>query len=403
MGWFRRDTSSDGDGFYRGDAPVLMPGVDGEAPSAYFAGSRPPNPSDPVADHPPPGYPPPGYPPPGYPPPGYPPPGSMPPRAVPGATERTVRRAGLGCVAVVAVGVLIAVAGAVIAVIASVRSSLPDLGESGPDTVVGAIDVPTTVRYNDTELRITIGGAQAQPGSGWQWSSNAEPNLVIATSLLQQDSAVLTIPFVDWKFQPGDSQDADPVGVNFISGFEPDIGTASLAAGEAEVGYLSFQTPSTTGTLVLEGDYGDPPLATWEITASPAAVITGAVGTPVRAQVGMPPFTVTLDATTWVEPTAEIVRRPPAGGSYLVADLTLTSTGETSSGIIEHEMFVFVPTGGQDVVSVGPSLVQDTTSITSVIGGSSAPVRVAFDVPTGPGTLELRDGAGRTMIQWPVL
>ena len=34
MGWFRRDASSDGDGFYRGDAPVLMPGVDGEAPSA---------------------------------------------------------------------------------------------------------------------------------------------------------------------------------------------------------------------------------------------------------------------------------------------------------------------------------------------------------------------------------
>ncbi len=327
----------------------------------------------------------------------------MPPPAVPGATERTVRRAGLGCVAVVAVGVLIAVAGAVIAVVASVRSSLPDFGESGPDTVIGAIDVPTTVRYNDTDLRITIGGAQGQPGSGWQWSSNAEPNLVIATSLLQQDSGVLTIPFVDWKFQPGDTPDADPVGINFISGFEPDIGTASLTAGEAEVGYLSFQTPSTSGTLILEGDYGDPPLATWSITASPAVVITGAVGTPVRAQVGMPPFTVTLDATTWIEPSAEIVRQPPASGSYLVADLTITSTGETSSGIIEHEMFVFVPTGGQDVVSVGPSLVQDTTSITSVIGGSSAPVRVAFDAPVGPGTLELRDGAGRTMVQWPVL
>jgi hypothetical protein len=305
---------------------------------------------------------------------------------------------------VVAVGVLIAVAGAVIAVIASVRSSLPDLGESGPDTVIGAIDVPTTVRYDDTDLRITIGGAQGQPGSGWQWSSsNSEPNLVIATSLLQQNSGgVLTIPFVDWKFQPGDIPDADPVGVNFISGFEPDIGTASLTAGEAEVGYLSFQTPSTSGTLILEGDYGDPPLATWTITASPAVVIVGDVGAPVRAQVGLPPFTVTLDATTWVDPTAEIVRQPPAGGSYLVADLTITSTGETSSGIIEHEMFVFVPTGGQDVVSVGPSLVQDTTTITSVIGGSTAPVRVAFDVPVGPGTLELRDAAGRPMIQWPV-
>ena len=29
MGWFRRDAPSDGDGFYRGDAPVLMPGMDG--------------------------------------------------------------------------------------------------------------------------------------------------------------------------------------------------------------------------------------------------------------------------------------------------------------------------------------------------------------------------------------
>lgn len=153
---------------------------------------------------------------------------------------------------------------------------------------------------------------------------------------------------------------------------------------------------------MLEGDYGDPPMATWKVTGTPAVVITGSVGTPVRAQIGMPPFTVTLDTTTWAESTSEVAQRPPTTGSYLLADLTLTATDENFSGLIGHQMFVFVPTDGQDVLSVGPAQVQDTTSAVSVVDGNSAPFRVAFDVPVGPGMLEMRDAAGRPIIQRPI-
>lgn len=421
MGWFRRTGADDsdpsnGDGFYRGDAPVLMPGVDGDAPSPYVSGygrapgtaSHPPAPEHappPRAQHP---YPPPGYPPPPQQaPPQYPPPQQAPPQypppqyRAPASSERTVRRVGLGCAVAIVVFVLLGVGGILLVAVSSFESSVTEDGEVA--TVVGAVDVPTTVRYDGTDLQITVGGTQAQPGPGWTWSQlNSAPHLVVAVSLQQQGRPLLTIPFTDWSFVPDGAAESGSVRANLISGYEPDLVTASLTRGAAVFGYLAFETPSTSGTLTLQGDYGDPPLASWKLTAQPAVVIAGTTGEPVRPQIGKPPFTVTLDTVTWVAPEDAVARRPPASGAYLITDLTLTATGQESSGIIERERFVFVAANGDAVSTVPPGVVQDTTTITSVVNGSTAPVRLAFDVPAGPGLLELRDPADRTIARWPI-
>jgi hypothetical protein len=303
---------------------------------------------------------------------------------------------------VVAIFVLLIVVGVVVAVLATVRSAAPDFRGTAPATVVGTVDVPSTVRYDDADLQITIGGAQSQPGAGWRSSAAAPPNLVIRASIQSASASTgrTTIPFVYWSFAPDDG--SPPLTLNIVSGFEPAIVTSSLAPGEQLSGYLAFETTSTAGTLSLTGGYGDPPLASWRLTATPAAPVTGAPAVPAQAQVGKPPFTVTLAATTWVDAAGDIVRQPPTTGSYLIADLTIIGTGESSSGIIDQGLFVFVPAGGQPVASVDSGAVSGTTSITSVAGGSNTEFRLAFDVPVGAGTLELRDYGGRTMIQWPV-
>ncbi len=408
MGWFRRNNAGDADDFYRGDAPVLMPGADGAAPSAYVSPSQPivsgpPDSSWSTAPPPAAGWTRPDeWQAPGFPVAG-PPPGAGgyfpgPVRAEPGTTERTVRRVGLGCFSVVAIFVLLTIAGVVVAIFSSVRSSIPDFPGSTPDTVLGTVDVPLTVRYDDVDLRITIGGAQTQPGSGWQSPAAAQPNLVIAATL--QSGGRTTIPFVYWSFTPDDGSAA--LTMNIISGFEPSIVTASLTPENPLAGYLAFETSATAGTLSLKSGYTNPPLASWNLTGTPAAVVTGTPAVPVQAQIGKPPFTTTLTATSWVDAAGDVARQPPASGTYLIADLTIAATGETSSGIIDQQLFVFIPAAGQPVSPVGSGAVTGSTSIGSVSGGSSTEFRVAFDVPVGAGTLEMRDDAGRTMIQWPV-
>ena len=83
-----------------------------------------------------------------------------------------------------------------------------------------------TVRYDDTDLQITIGGAQSQPGAGWRIVINAEPNLVIAATLRQTGAQPSASPFRSsyWSFTPDDG--SPEVTLNIISGFEPSIVTA---------------------------------------------------------------------------------------------------------------------------------------------------------------------------------
>lgn len=324
----------------------------------------------------------------------------------PAEQARRFRIAGFSCLAVVLLFVIGGGLLAYFAITASVKSAFPDFGDDAPATVSGAVDVPVTVVFDDTDLEITVSGAQSQPGSGWSSSySAAQPNLVIAVSLteLAPTAAPLTIPFTYWSFTPAGSATSE--NLNIVSGFDSSIETASLTPGTTDVGFLVFETAATSGTLSLESyDFGAPDLVSWSLTATPATVVEGSVDVPVQAQVGRPPFTVTMVGSTRVDAGNDIIWKAPASGSYLIADFVIASTGPGSSGIIDHEQFVFIPAGAaaEAAQAVGPGIVKDSTSITSVTNGSSTPFRVAFDVPAGPGTLEMRDAAGRAMIAWPV-
>lgn len=219
MGWFRRSDDS-GDGLYRGDAPVSMPGTGDQEPSAYV--SRPqaphPDPASPAPEWPsgPPtgprtpgqvswGQVPPGQAPPGQVPSGQwtapgqwappdpvapggwaPPPGSAASAAPVTVAQRARPGAGCGLLAIVVIlVVLIGVGVAGWAVFRSVRSALPSARDV-PATAVGTIDVPITVVDDDGQLRITISGAQAQPGGGWD-DENGEPTLIVSTTIERVD------------------------------------------------------------------------------------------------------------------------------------------------------------------------------------------------------------------------
>ncbi len=381
MGWFRRSDHAD-DGLYRGDAPVLLPGHGDQEPSAYLARPMTPKP-DPA-----------------------PPAGAQWPRGqrAPAVIVGRRRGPGAGCgllAIVVIVVVLVGVGVAGWAVFRSVRSTFPAVRDA-PATAIGAVDVPVSVDYDDARLRITVTGAQAQPGGGWG-DESAEPTLIVATTIERVDDGATSvhIPFVDWTFAPDGGPPA--AGIDIVSGFQPDLTSVTLDAGDTVSGLLPFDTGATAGLLALAGDrYQDPPLATWNLTAATAGSVPGTTGAAARPQIGRPPFTVTLESTAWTDQAGADAWNPPASGSFLVADLTLTSTGGESTEWVEDSAFVFVPDGGAAVTVAPPGTVSSAPSFATVGGGESAPLRAVFDVAAGPGRLEMRDAAGRTMIGWPI-
>jgi hypothetical protein len=249
---------------------------------------------------------------------------------------------------------------------------------------------------------VSVSGVQSQPGSGWDHPDDA-PTLLVAMTIQRVDdgSSSVHVPFFDWSFVPADG--AAPADVDIISGFEPDLTSVSLTAGQSVGGYLAFDTAATTGQLRLAGNrYGDPPLATWELTAAPAVAVTGAAGQPVTARIGRPAFTVTLTGVGWVDQAQAGASRPPASGSFLAADFTIIGTGTDTSQWVQDSSFVFVPAGGDPIGVPPPNVVSSAASFASVSAGTSAPVRAFFDAAPGPGAVELRDSAGRTMISWPI-
>ncbi len=398
MGWFRRDEP--GDGLYRGDAPVSVPGVGDQAPSPYRTPSEsdPPRPVESPAHR--------------WDPPGGAPPGSAagPLPVMPGPPAGVVmvdaRRAGArrrpaaGCGLIVVLVVAVVTGLVVFAAVRSGPSTIAD--PQVPATEVGAVDVPVTVTYDGASLRMTVTGVQAQPGSGWD-QPTGEPTLLVSMAIERVDdgSAAVFLPFVDWTFLP--TGGGAPADVDIVSGFEPDLTSVSLDAGGSTAGYLAFTTGAGAGRLQLAGRWSDdPPLAAWDLTAGPAVAAAGSVGVPVRPQIGLPPFTVTLDSTAWADRTLADAWQPPASGSFLVADLTVASTGGEFSEWVEDESFVFVPAGGQPVAVAAPDVVSSARSFASVAAGGTAPLRAVFDTAVAAGTLEMHDAAGRTMVSWPV-
>jgi hypothetical protein len=400
MGLFRRRRS--GDGLYRGDAPVSQPGWQGESPTAYQSAAH--RPGEPVLEradqdrHRP------------Y---AAEPDSSWAAAdsgaaATPGPADRPRRRLRtVGWLSILGVGAILLVGFAGYSILAAVQSALPSAQQAAPPaprpTVDEVIDVPVTTSYGGQHIEIVVLAAQRQPVTGWGLPARSpDPHLVISVTLehLGTDPAPITIPFFDWTFTPSDEQ--APVPVTLVSGFEPALGSPALSPGNPVSGLLVFQTAAAEGTLVLHPLLTPVPLVRWSIRADTATVVPGAIGQPAQAQVGRPPFTVTLNAAARLEPGAAVIGEQPAAGGYLVADLTVSAADPTSSGVINAESFVFVPTGGTPVGPTDPAVVMGTTATVPIVGGSSSPVVLAFDVPAGPGTLELQDRSGNPMIAWPV-
>lgn len=395
MGWFRKSDDSAGadDGLYRGDAPVFMPGAGDQEPSAYVRPAihepapevRPEWPSGPASATQ-----------------WTTPPGPASPGSAITVTRRRGPGAGCGLITVVVIALILVGLGiGGWSLFRTFSSTFPVIRDV-PDTQIGGVDVPVTVDYRDAQLRITVGGAQAQPGGGWD-DDNGEPTLVVATTIERVDdgSASVHVPFIDWAFAPAGGGPA--VDVDIISGFEPDLTSVILNAGETVSGYLAYGTAATGGQMTLAGDrFQDPPLAAWPLTATVPQPITAGLGEPTRPQIGRPAFTVTLDSTAWTDQAGAGAWKPPAGGSFLIADLTLTSTGGRSSDWVEDSSFVFVPAGRDAVQVAPPDVVSSAQSYATVGAGESAPLRAVFDVAAGPGNLEMRDAAGRTMVSWPI-
>lgn len=402
MGFFRRRPS--GDGLYRGDAPVSQPGWQGESPTAYQSPAHRPPAGEPALEQ------------------------ADPDRhrstaaephsswatpvgatATAGTRDRARRRPGtVGWLSLLGVGAVLLVGYAGYSILSAVQSALPSAQQGAPaaaePTVDEVIDVPVTTAYRGQHIEIVVLAAQAQPATGWGLPApSPEPHLVISVTLAHLDDtdpAPITIPFFDWTFAPADGQ--LPVPVTLISGFAPAIGSPTISPGNPVSGLLVFETAAVDGTLVLHPLLTPVPLVRWTIDADTATVVPGAIGQPVQAQVGRPPFTVTLNAATRLEPGADVIGEQPTAGGYLVTDLMVSAADPSSSGVIDAQSFVFIPAGRAPVEPTDPGVVMGSTATIPIVGGSTSPVVLAFDVPVGPGSLELRDRSGNPMIAWPV-
>ena len=217
--------------------------------------------------------------------------------------------------------------------------------------------------------------------------------------LTNATSESVITPLVGWRFAPADG--SVPTEPTESGGYRPSMLYPRLAPDIVTSGYLAFPTTATAGTLSVVDSTGQ--LAQWELTASTPTAVVAEIGEPALGEVGLPAFTVTLDRTANTDSNPELLGiLAESGTDYLVADLTVTSVGEPFTDFIRPDEFVFTPANGPAVRAADRGAVEDDAMLVTVGHGDSSPFRVAFATPPGPGTLEMRDAAGRTVITWRV-
>ena len=458
MGWFSRNRS-DSEGLYTGDAPVSMPGADGEAPTAYNArpgaatGPAPAwnapasNPGGPAPETegwmqpPPPPVPPPGAVPQNAPwnpgqagvwgaaadpsadPRGAP---QVPPPWVPGTpdvnriiddamrlskaqrTATVIRRPGarVGCFLLIGLIVLLGIG---LPVFFALRDVIPKIGESLSDppaqpTVVGTLGAPVTVPYRDATLQVTVQSVVAQPVDNWRDSSRKpEPHLVAKVSIKRTDTGTSDVSVMswDWYFAPAEGKEGD---AELISSYEPNLSSPALGAGESVTGLLTFDTGSRAGSISLANPSGrSTRVAKWSVTGTVPQVVTGVVGKPAQAQIGLPGFTVTARQLSWVSAKDPSVTRETTTPAVLRVDLVITGAAKNQyAGQVSSTDFWFVPQGGRAVQAGYPGAIEGTTPLVSISDQTPQKMLVAIDAAKRAGVLELRDASGRVVLRWAV-
>ncbi len=239
---------------------------------------------------------------------------------------------------------------------------------------------------------------------GWQETGDG-PALAVFMTVVRVDRGddEPELPFFNWSLAADGS--APAVDAESDSGFQPDLASAQLRPGDSVDGYVQFDTPATAGVLRLGNGlrYGGPAVATWRLpAATPATAVTGVLGAPVQPQIGAPPVTVALIATGRVDGTDDGVLAAPSSGSYLTATIRVTAADTDRSVGVRGTSFVAVPAGGVPVAASEPGTYDGETTIVVVQPGQTDDLVLAFDAPPGPGTIEMRDAAGRTMVAWPI-
>ena len=406
MGLFSR--RSEPEGFYTGDAPASMPGIDGASPSAYQ--SRPvasaPSPADPRYGSAAPIYPQP-------PPAGLeyqgPAPTSVGQRPPPVVLQRVVRtasprasRAGIWIVLAIVLAVLIPVG---FTVYAAFSDGSDAVGESEqPRTVaVGSLGAPITVPYRGAELQVTVKSAVAQPVDGWGGGSAVpDPKLVVDVMVTAREigSGTVTVLAWDWSFQPSEGPTVDG---DIITDYEPELEGSGMGIGETAKGLVTFDTGADTGMLLLNDPYySAAPAAQWEIHAGTPKVVTGTVGKRATGQIAGPGFTATLAKPQWLKSGDMRLRDDPESGSLLRVELTLAGLRDEYAGQVEASDLWFTPRGGKPIQAAYPGHLKRSTVLVSISDTEPQQLIVGFDVKKSPGVLELREASGKTVIRWPI-
>ena len=374
MGIFGRD---DADDLYRGDAPVSQPGRDGAEPVGYHGGS--PAGDRAAADRPSRAA--------------FPAPGP----GIPATKKRPTRP---GCLLAVVLVALVIFGGAGLVIFAIFQSASSSTSASGP--AASSANPSLTITSDDGDLVVTLLGATAQPGGAWHGDNfDPAPNFVVELSLelVNASSESVITSMVGWRFVPANG--SVPIEPTESGGYRPSMIYPRLAPNVVSSGYLAFPTTANSGTLSVMDSTGR--LAQWELTASTPSAIVATAGEPARGEVGLPAFTVTLESTANTDSNPGLLGLlAEPGVNYLVADLTVTSLGEPSTDFIRREEFVFTATDGPAIDAAPRGAIDDDAVLIAIGNGESSPFRVAFAVPPGPGTLEMRDPAGRTVLTWQV-
>ncbi|HET8590250.1 MAG TPA: hypothetical protein VFM01_11510 [Nakamurella sp.] len=461
MGLFSR--KRDAVGLYTGDAPVSAPGVDGAAPTAYDAriqphiaaapmvgpgpvlGSAPDIGSGPEigttpmvgpgpvaagpAAQPFPGSPAPPFPgSPGQPFPG--PPAAQfggPPAQHPSAPAdvaamvaaahqaaanprmvRQARRSVGGCLAALIVMAL--AAGGVVFAVLKVNEAMDTVtGSSAQPTPTqtpartGIVGTPITARYDGADLELTVLDVQAQPGNSWAYANPGDdPRLIVQVRIRRTDSRPDTVTVMgwDWAITPPNGR---RVTGDIITEYLPEIADPELRAGDEVQGFLSFRTAATAGALTFADSMARTPQISWPVTATRPKPVAGKIGAPVQGEVSHPGFTVTVAKPRTIGASDPSVITKPRSGRYLLVDVRITPAPGVQGylGLVDNESFAFVPSGGASVPA-SPAALGNASSTALVDDSDPVDLVMAFDTKAKAGTLQMKDGAGRTVITWKI-
>jgi hypothetical protein len=318
------------------------------------------------------------------------------------------RRSLGGCL--VGLIVIVLLIGGVVFGVLKATSALNDVtGATAPPTPdriparTGVVGRPVTASYDGADLELTVLDVVAQPGNSWAYTTAGDdPRLIVEVRIRRTDSRPDTVTVMgwDWAITPAGGR---TVTGDIITEYLPELSDPDVRSGDDVRGFLSFRTDATSGTLSFSDSMDRTPQVSWPVTATGPAPVAGKIGAPVQAEVSRPGFTVTVTKPRSIGAADKNVITKPRSGRYLLVNARITPAAGVGGylGLVDNRSFEFVPSGG---TAVPASVAAVGNAMSSALVDDSRPVDVvmAFDTKVKAGTLQMKDGAGRTVITWKI-